>query len=146
MYAIPDAAWLMQTYLRGFAEVTDLVAQRIYCAFPRQIPHGESFVLIQRIGGSPPLHKPLVVDLAVLQIDVYGGRAADAHKAVAAIRFALSIWQGEQPDNSGNVCGVEFGPLRYQPDETWKPPRPRYIADVSVTLKPSGAVLAGTPT
>jgi len=143
MYAIPDVAWLTQTYLRSVPEVTDLVGQRIYCAFPRQLDKAETFVLIQRIGGSPPVQRPLVVDLAVLQLDVYGGRAADASRLVGAIRWALWDWQGEQPDNSGNVCGVVFGPLRYQPDETWKPPRPRYIADVSVTVKPSGAVLAG---
>jgi hypothetical protein len=140
---LPDVARLVSAYLRARAEVVALVEQRVYTAFPKQLDESKPFVLVQRIGGPPVLARPLVVDLAVLQLDAYGGPQAAAHELVATCRAVLVELQGEQPNASGNVCGVVNGPLRYVPDETWKPPRPRYVADLELTVKPAGVVLAG---
>jgi hypothetical protein len=140
---LPDVSRLVSAYLRTVPEVRAIVGDRVYTAFPKQLPEQAGFVLVQRIGGLPPLSRPLVIDLATLQLDAYGGPQAQAHELAATCRAALSVWQGEQPNASGNVCGVVIGPLRYLPDETWRPPRPRYISDVDVTVKPAGVVLAG---
>lgn len=143
MFTLPDAARLISAYLRGVPEVVAIAGQRVYTAFPKQLPQAEPFVLVQRIGGTPVVIRPLVVDLAVLQLDAYGGTQAAAHDLVSTCRAALADLQGEQPDAAGNVCGVVVGALRYVPDETWKSPRPRYVSDVEVTLKPASVVLAG---
>jgi len=142
-YVLPDVARLVSAYLRNDADVQALAGDRVYTAFPKQLDKSTTFVLVQRIGGPPVLSRPLVVDLAVIQLDAYGGPQAAAHELVATCRAALVELVGEQPGDTGNVCGVVFGPLRYVPDETWKPPRPRYVCDLEVTVKPSGAVLAG---
>jgi hypothetical protein len=138
---LPDVARLVSGYLRTVPEVVALVGDRVYTAFPAQLEVGLGFVLVQRIGGEPAVPRPLVVDTASIQLDAYGGPQALAHELAATCRAALAELRGEQPD--GNVCGVLPVALRYVPDETWKPPRPRYIADLEVTVKPPAMVLAG---
>ena len=140
---LPDVSRIVSSYLRSVPEVVALVGQRVYTAFPRQVPKSASFVLVQRIGGPPVVTRALVVDLAVVQLDAYGGPQAAAHELVATCRAALVDLVGEQPNALGNVCGVGFGPLRYVPDESYKPPRPRYVADLEVTVKPAGEVFVG---
>lgn len=143
LYLLPDVSRLVSAYLRGVPEVVALVEQRVYTAFPKQLDKATPFVLVQRTGGLPVLARPLVVDTAVLQLDAYGGPQAQAHELVATCRAALAELQGEQPNASGNVCGVVVGALRYVPDETWTPPRPRYVSDLDVTVKPADAVFVG---
>lgn len=146
MFLLPDAAWLIQTYLKTVPEVQALVGQRVYTAFPSQIGD-KPFVLVQRIGGTPAVARPLVVDLAALQLDAYGGRQADAWRLAETCCQALERLQGEQPNDAGNVCGVTVVARRYVADDTWKDkhgPRPRYVCDLEVTVKPAGAALAGT--
>jgi hypothetical protein len=142
---LPDVALLVSAYLRTVPEVQALAGQRVFVAFPKQVPKS-SFVLVQRIGGPAVLSRPLVLDLAVIQLDAYGplnGLENVAHSLVATCRAALAELEGEQPDGAGNVTGVVVGALRYVPDETWKPSRPRYVSDLEVYVKPAG-VLAGT--
>lgn len=143
MILLPDVARIVSAYLRTVLEVQVLVDEHVYTAFPKQLDKSQPFVLVQRVGGPPVLARPLIVDQAQLQLDAYGGPQAFAHELVATCRAALSTLQGEQPDLGGNVCGVAIGALRYLPDETWQPPRPRYVSDLDVTVKPAGAVLAG---
>lgn len=142
MIVLPDVARIVSAYLRTVPEVLALVGERVYTAFPKQLGT-QPFVLVQRTGGDPVLARPLVVDHAEVQLDAYGGPQAAAHELAATCRAALSVLQGEQPNDTGNVCGVVVTALRYVPDETWSPPRPRYISDVELTVKPSGVVLAG---
>jgi hypothetical protein len=141
---LPDVAFLIQQYLRTVPEVAAIAGGRIYTAFPRQLSKTLPFVLVQRIGGIPPVPRPLVVDLAALQLDAYGGRQADAHLLAATCLSALAELEGEQPNDTGNVCGVVVLTKREQDDETYKPPRPRFVCDLEVTVKPAGAALAGT--
>jgi hypothetical protein len=143
MILLPDAARLLMAYLRTVPEVVALAGQGVYTAFPKQLDKGTAFVLVQRIGGAPPVPRPLVVDEAAIQLDAYGGPQQRAHELVVTCRAALSELRGEQPNDTGNVCGVVVGALRYVPDETWTPPRPRYVSDLLVTCKPAGVVLAG---
>lgn len=142
---LPDVSRLVSAYLRTVPEVVALVEQRVYTAFPKQVSKAACFVLVQRIGGAQvQLTRALVVDTATIQLDAYGGPQSAAHDVVATCRAALAELEGEQPNGAGNVCGVVVGPLRWVPDETYKPPRPRYVSDLDVTVKPAGEVLART--
>jgi hypothetical protein len=140
---LPDVSRLVSAYLRFVPEVRALVGDRVYTAFPKQVSKSSSFVLVTRIGGPPVLTRPLVLDLAVMQLDAYGGPQSAAHELVATCRAALAELEGEQPNAGGNVTGVVVGALRYVPDETYKPPRPRYVSDLEVYVKPAGELFAG---
>jgi len=140
---LPDVVRIVYRYLVGVPEVQAIVGDRVYSVFPRQLTEADPFVLVQRIGGTPVLPRPLVIDTALMQLDAYGGKQAVAHTLVATCRAALAELNGEQPNDDGNVCGVVVGALRYVPDETFPHPRPRYISDVEITVKPAGAILAG---
>jgi len=139
---LPDVTKLASLYLRTVPEVVALVGNRVYSVFPSQLAPGLSFALVQRVGGPPAVSYPLVVDLALMQLDAYGGPQAAAHELAATVLSALSEWQGEQPDELGNVCGTRIGAKRWQPDETYKPPRPRYVCDFEVTVKPASVAFA----
>ena len=143
MALLPDVVQLVSSYLRSRPAVVELVGERVYTAYPSQLDKGTTFVLVQRIGGTPVLPRPLVIDLAVLQLDAVGGGARTSQLLVATCLDELSRLEGEQPNAAGNVAGVVVGAVRYEPDTTWKPPNPRYVADLSVTVKPSAMVLAG---
>jgi hypothetical protein len=142
---LPDVTKLVSTYLRSVPDVAALLGNRVYAVFPAQLDPSLTFALVQRIGGTPPLPRPLVVDLAVMQLDVYAGTHAAAWQATATCCAALAEWEGEQPDGTGNVCGVIVGPRRWVPDTTYKPPKARYVSDFEVTVKPASVALAGTP-
>jgi Protein of unknown function (DUF3168) len=142
---LPDVTKIVSTYLRSRAEVAALVGNRVYSVFPAQLDPALTFALVQRVGGFPPLSRPLVIDLAGMQLDAYGGTQAAAHELVATCRAALAELEGEQPDGTGNVCGVVFGALRWLPDETFKPPKPRYVSDFEVTVKPADVAFVGIP-
>jgi hypothetical protein len=142
---IPDAERIVSTFLRAQPRVQAIVGDRVYGVFPAQAGEGP-LVLVQRVGGEPPLSQPLVVDEAQLQVDCYGGPKATAYALAATARAVLCELEGTvQPD--GVVAAVRFGSLRWLPDETYPSPRPRYLFDVAVTVtaaKPASAMaLAG---
>jgi hypothetical protein len=142
---LPDAERLVSAFLRERPRMQALVGDRIYTAFPAQEDGRSPLLLIQRVGGTPPLSQPLVVDAAELQLDAYGGPKATAHELAATARAELTALEGlVRPE--GVVSAVRFGVLSWQPDETFPPPRPRYLLDVTVTVtvakQPAARVLA----
>jgi hypothetical protein len=139
---LPDVARLVSAYLRTVPEVAAIVGDRVYTVFPKQIG-GEPFVLVTRIGGTPVVGRPRVVERATMQLDAYGGPIALAYQLAETCLQALAELEGEQPDELGNVCDVvALVTHRYVPDETWKPPRPRYVSDFEVVVKPAAALFA----
>ena len=136
---LPDAERLASAFLRGHVGVSALVGDRVYTAYPANAGTAP-LVLVQRVGGAPPIARPLVLDRATLQLDAYGGTKAQAHELVATVLDALSELAGVRPE--GTVAGRELGPIRWQPDETFTPHRPRYVADVTLYVRPA-AVMAG---
>lgn len=131
-----DVEALVSQYLRAQSEVTAYVGQRVYTA----LPETKTFPLVRltRIGGVPPMSRPLHMDTARLQIDVFGGSKATALDTIDAVREELAKIVDEaavQP--LGVVCGVRFGPLAYLPDEAFEPAKPRYTLDVTVTVRPA---------
>jgi Protein of unknown function (DUF3168) len=138
---LPDAERLVSSYLRSSSRIVALVGDRVYTAFPAQ--GGDApLLLVQRVGGTPPLSQPLVVDTAQLQIDAYGGRKVDAWTLAETTRAVLTELEGEvRPE--GVVSAVRFLVLRYEPDATYPSPRPRYLLDVELTVRtPAPGVLA----
>lgn len=133
--SLVDVEALVSQYLRAQAEVTAYVAQRVYTALPAD-PEFPA-VRIVRIGGVPKTHRPLYVDEAHLQIDVFGGSKSTAFDTVDAVRVELAKMADEDPVQSlGVVVGVRFGPLAYIPDDSYSPAKPRYAQDVFVTVRP----------
>lgn len=127
---------MVSVYLRAQSEVNAYVGQRVYTALPKD----KTFPLVRltRIGGVPPMSRPLVVDRAHLQIDVFGGSKSTALDTVDAIREELAKIVDEDPVQAlGVVCAVRFGPLAYLPDESFKPAKPRYALDVTVSVRPA---------
>lgn len=134
--SLVDVEALVSYYLRSQSEVTAYVGQRVYTSLPKD----RTFPLVRltRVGGVPKLSRPLHVDSAHLQVDVFGGSKATAMDAMNAIREELAKIVDEaavQP--LGVVCGVKFGPLAYIPDESFAPAKPRYVQDVTVTVRPA---------
>ena len=136
---IPDTEALVSAYLRAAPELAALVGERVYTAVPAKVG-AAPFLLVQRIGGTPLFSRPLVLDEAELQLDAWGGTKRDALTLMETARQLLVLMPGQHA--LGVVSAVGFGALRWQPDGTYEPPRPRYVADMSVWVKPSAAALA----
>lgn len=138
---LPDVESVVCAYLRSSARVAAVVdPNRVYTAFPARAG-GAPLVLVQRVGGTPPLSIPLVVDDALVQLDAYGGTKRQAELIAATCRAELSAMAGTvQPD--GVVAGVSFGAYRYLPDETFRPSRPRYVLDVTITTRAADVTAA----
>ena len=85
--SLVDVEALVSQYLRAQSEVTAYVGQRVI----RRCPESPTFpcVRIVRIGGAPPMSRPLV-DAAHLQIDVFGGSKATAFDTIDAVREELA--------------------------------------------------------
>lgn len=144
---VPDAERLVSAYLRSEPRMQALVGDRIYTAFPAKAG-AEPMLLIQRVGGAPPFSYPFVADAAELQLDAYGGPKATAHELARTAQACLSALQGQvRPE--GVASAVVLGVLSWQPDETYDPPRPRYLLDVTVTVtvakQAAATVLAARP-
>ena len=99
-------------------------------------------MLVRRWGGEPPVPRPLVLDLAELQADVYGGTKAQAWSVVATLR-ALAAERG-----TGGATGPTLivRTARFLPDETFNPPRPRYVLDLDCYVRPGDARWTATET
>lgn len=134
---LPDVEGLTSSFLRELVELEPFVGDRVYTSTPNDVG-GEPFVLVQRIGGSPTYPHVPVLEPGELQVSVYGGPKRTAHDVVRRIERALSGFYGLVTfgTSSGVVSGCTIGALRYVPDESFEPPRPRYVLDVTVHVKP----------
>lgn len=130
---LPDVEQVVSAYLRRDPRTAALVGDRVYTAFPAKAGTAP-LVLVQRVGGVPPFSQPLVADAPVVQLDCYGGGKREANRLMETVRAALAVLEGTvQPE--GVIAGVRFGTAQYLPDETYRPPRPRYVLDVTVTTR-----------
>lgn len=130
---LPDVEAIVSEYLRTRPRVRALVGDRVYGAFPSKAGK-QPLVLVQRVGGIPPLSQPLVVDEADVQLDAWGGPKVVARELAETCRAEIANLEGTvQP--GGVIAGVRFGALRFLPDETFSPPRPRYVFDVVITTR-----------
>lgn len=140
---LPDAEQVISAYLRGRPEIQDLVDDRVFTELPGLRKDQQEWrfpaVRITRIGGSPALAYPLVLDRPTTQVDVWGGpkstarRIAETCRAVLALahleQHELAVVYAPKPPNGG------FGPLSYLPDDDFTPARPRYTFDVTLPMR-----------
>jgi hypothetical protein len=130
---LPDAEQLVSAFLRSNSRILGLVGERVFTVFPAQAGP-EPLLLVQRVGGEPPFSQPLVLDVAQLQVDAYGGPKKAAYNLAATARAVLTELEGQvRPE--GIAGAVRFGSSQWLPDETFTPPRPRYIFDVAVAVR-----------
>lgn len=132
---LPDAEQLVSAYLRANADITAVVAQRVYT----EIPNDPTFPLVRltRVGGVPVTQRPLHLDVATIQFDCYGGPKKTAQNIAQTIRAVLSapaFIGGHAP--LGVVSAVNWGVFAYVPDDTYTPAKPRYVVDADIYLHP----------
>lgn len=141
---LPDAEQVLSAWLREQPELVAILGDRVYTAFPAKSGEG-ALAVIRRYGGEPPVARPLVLDEALLQVDCYAaessGGKAQAYDVAAVIRALCS----ERTTGANGNPSVRVGALRYVPDETFKPPRPRYVCDLTVFVRPTVAPPAAIP-
>lgn len=132
-----DVERLLSVALRADGRVVALVSDRVYTTWPhnRSDDTSQPCVLITRIGGGPVFMRPLALDACELQVDSYGGRK-HASWQLAATVAAVLVELADTTHDEGVVHGVSIDALRYVPDESFTPSRPRYVADVTVTASP----------
>lgn len=128
-----DAERLVSAYLRAQPTINDIVAERVYTDPPANLLF--PLVRIQQIGGAP-ITVPLWLDEALLQIDCYGGPKALARHLLDEVRDLMGSRSFITAHEMGVVTGVDFGDVRYLPDDTFDPAKPRWIFDVSVFTHP----------
>jgi hypothetical protein len=140
---LPDVERLVSAYLRAHVDVVELVGDRVYTAFPSGAGDDASpLVLVQRIGGTPPLSHPLVVDEAQVQVDAYGGGKALAWEVLTTVLAAFDELEGVVFADGSSVSAVRQGAIRAADDDTFTPSRPRFVADVTLTTRPAVVTVA----
>lgn len=133
--SLPDVELLVTTFLRQTTSVTNRVGDNIYTELPAGFSDWPA-VRVVRIGGAPAF-QPLVLDLPLVQFDVWGGPKRTAAKTAEAIRDALCDNLPFAVNNEGLLGKVQrFGALRYAPDTTYDPARPRWIFDAVLVTRP----------
>jgi hypothetical protein len=134
---LADVERIVSDALRADPDVVALVEQRVFTTWPHAQPNEakKALVIVTRIGGGPAFPRPLALDAADLQLDAYGGRKHASWKLAATVCDAL-VKLVDTVHEHGVVHGVEITAMRYVPDPSFSPPRPRYVIDVSITTSP----------
>lgn len=138
---IPDAERLLWEFLRDDVDASAVVApERIVSHAPDDT--GAPFVIMRRIssravGGN----RPLVAELVRIDLHCYGGPKSLAYRIADTIRQAVHERAVGQHDR-GVVAKAEAGAMLYLPDAGLQAdgdkggPRPRYLLEVRITVKP----------
>jgi hypothetical protein len=135
---LPDVEQLLWSFLRDQPEVTALVDPTRIVSHTPDTTSGP-WVRIRRIGGVPLIDRPLVLEQARVQFDVYGGTKSQAYTLAETIRQVCSDrLVGQHAE--GVVTGVTYLTLIYLPDSEVETqgggPRPRYTFDMLPITKP----------
>lgn len=142
---LPDVEGATKTYLRTFPALQTLIGTRVFLQVPAPTAGVEPtfpLVTVQRVGGSLDLSEaPL--DLAVLQIDVWGRLDVNGHPmwaelmgVVNAVRSALTVPIGRTTASASvDVFGAQESGLVRLVDQANG--RPRYALTVQVTAMSS---------
>lgn len=130
---LPDIEVLVTSFLRAQIEVTSIVNARVYT----EVPANPTFPLVRvrRLGGFPALNRPLYVDRPLVQIEGYAATKGAARLLTETCRAVLAE-RAEGTHATGVVAGVTFGALLWLPDDDFTPPKPRYICDATLTVRP----------
>ena len=138
---LPDVERLVANFLRENDRIAALIADRVFTVFPAKAGN-DPLLILQRVGGFVPFSNPLVVESCDLQMDSYGGTKQAAQELASLTRAVLTELEGAvRPE--GVASAVRFGAFRWMPDETFAPPRPRYVFDVTITVRTTVVPVAG---
>ena len=130
-----DVERILSQFLRSSSAVTNLVGQRVYSALPKECEWPA--VRLTRVGGGPVTVPPRL-DLARIQIDVWGGTKAQARIICATVlAVAVTDLPGVYDNGAAVVSAVRSNVSRYQPDTTFTPSRPRYLAELGIYSHPN---------
>jgi hypothetical protein len=133
---LPDAEKIISAGLRLDATLAGLLGGRIYGALPKR-DRVYPLCRLARIGGGPtgiPVH----LDRVLMQFDIWGGSKAEARVAASTLQAVLVGLVG-YTTAGGYISGASPGAMRYIPDETFTPERPRYIVDATVYVRSTPA-------
>lgn len=133
---LPNTEALVRWWLLGDAGIKTATGGRVY-AGDMSSTSAMPAVRLSRFGGSPAVSRPLVLDEADLQVDVWAASKLAAFDIVADVMHRLSELDGERTPFGSATTDV--GALRYVPDDVFDPPRPRYLVDVTVWARPLAA-------
>lgn len=130
-----DVEALVSKHLRAAPAVTALVGDRVYSAIPKRAEW--PLVRLTRVGGGP-VGTPNVLDAGRIQVDAFGGSKAQARELAATVIGELvANLAGQHDGGESTVTAVRAGSLRSNPDPTFDPPKPRYVAEVTVYVRPT---------
>lgn len=129
-----DAERLTSAYLRADPDMAAIVGDRIYTELPSRAVF--PLVKITLIGGEPVYSHPLFLDEAFIQFDCYGGPKVQARLIVDTLRDLLASGEFQSVHDMGVVTSVRFGSLHYLPDDSFEPPKPRFICEASIYTRP----------
>ena len=135
---LPNAERLLSAFWRQDA---DVVASALSDHVFTDLPAGWSTwpaARVTRIGGAPLFTVPHVIDEPLMQVDVWGGPKSTTYDVAAVLRGSLvaaTRLPFAVPGAGVLSCVERFGALRYVPDVTWDPARPRYLFDVVVQTR-----------
>lgn len=136
--AIPDVEGALRTWLRTVASVTAIVGQRVFFGIPKGATEAKfPLIAVSRVGGVMAAGDA-PVDLALVQIDVWGslddsgnGKKAEATALVNTLRSELAAVRGRTA-LTASVAAFGF----VEQSCIWLPDsdndRPRYALTVEV--------------
>lgn len=133
---LADAERIVSTFLRAQASISALVGDRVYTEIPRR--EGDRtfpLAVLSRVGGGPT-GSPHFLDRALLSVSVWGGTKFEARQIAATIQAELDEIGGYSA-HGGYATGASPGSLRYELDDSFEKPKPRYLLDAVVFIRPS---------
>ena len=129
---LPSPEQVAVAHLKGHASITALVGTRVATQLPAEATF--PFLTVSLVTGEEKVADHL--DEAILQLDAWGADKAGAdlliRTARAVMRAAPDVAHTRAVVNDVRTVSVP----RWSPDTAVNPPRPRYTADVGITLHP----------
>lgn len=131
---LPNVEGLFIAFLKADPDVAPMLGGRVYSSLPADKVWPAARVT--RYAGAPVWQVPAELDRAELQLDVWADSKQVAWQVVATARAATAE-RMPGVHALGQVTAVDLGQLAYDPDETYDPALPRYVADLTVYARPA---------
>jgi hypothetical protein len=133
---MPDVVKLVVSFLRAQPEVTALLPDPNN--IKGQLPTSPSFpiVRVNRVASTSVLSHPNELDQVTVQLDVWGGNDRAAERIAATAKAALAERVIGYEAGEGHVANISNISVSGLPDETFDPPRRRYIVSFDLFTRP----------
>ncbi len=133
----PNMEALVSAFLRDQPEMTDLVADRIYTAIPKDATY--PLVRVVQLLDTPA-GAPLYSVAFEMQVESFGGSKAQAWRIASTARALIDArLLGDYP-GFGVVNGSTPGALLDLPDEDFTPAKPRWLFSSTIYGRPGATV------